>query len=312
MKSTTDSVLVLHSDITGFLKYLEKERNYSGHTIVAYRTDLEHFTQFLYTLDSKRAWVAGAVDHRVIRQFLGFLLSQNHSKRSVARALACLKSLFKFLHKRNVVQINPTANISTPKLEKRLPQFLDEEAASALMNQPDSASAQGARDIAILELLYGCGIRLSELIGLKVPDVDFENGTIKVLGKGSKQRVIPFGRKAKEALQRYLQRRKDLLEKNKGQGSVDNLFLSDRGKKMNPRSVNTLTAKYIGKVSEIRQKSPHVLRHSFATHLLDRGADLRAVKELLGHESLSTTQVYTHVSVERLKKIYVQSHPKAD
>ncbi len=312
MKSTTDSVPVLSAEVTGFLQYLEAERNYSAHTIVAYRTDLEHFAQFLRSLDPKKTWVSVAVDHRTIRQFLGFLLSQNHSKRSVARALACLKSFFKFLHKRNVVQVNPTANISTPKLEKRLPQFLDEQAASALMKQPDPASAQGMRDIAIMELFYSCGIRLGELIGLRVSDVDFENGTIKVLGKGSKQRVIPFGRKAKEALQRYLPQRTNLLGKNKGRSSADNFFLSDRGKKMNPRSVNSLTARYIGKVSEIRQKSPHVLRHSFATHLLDRGADLRAVKELLGHESLSTTQVYTHVSVERLKKIYAQSHPKAD
>lgn len=311
MKPSNDPVPVAFAEVSGFLQSLKKERNYSGHTIVAYRTDLEHFARFLHTINARKSWAPGDVDHRIIRQFLGFLLSGQHSKRSVARALACLKSFYKFLHKRNITPSNPTLNISTPKLEKRLPQFLDEQAAAALMKQPDAGSEQGVRDIAILELLYGCGIRLSELIGLGMSDVDFENGTIKVTGKGAKQRVVPFGRKAKEALQRYLQRRNELLEKNKS-GHVDTFFLSDRGKRMNPRSVNTMTGKYIGRVSEIRQKSPHVLRHSFATHLLDRGADLRAVKELLGHESLSTTQVYTHVSMERLKKIYAQSHPKAD
>jgi integrase/recombinase XerC len=176
------------------------------------------------------------------------------------------------------------------------------------MDQPDRTSTEGVRDAALLEVLYGSGIRLSELIGLLVADVDFENGTIKVTGKGSKQRIIPFGAKARAALRAYLAVRPAFASKGPG---VANAFLSSRGKAMSPKGVNRLMNRYIGMVSEIEKRSPHVLRHTFATHLLNRGADLRAVKELLGHESLSTTQLYTHVSVDHLRKVYAQAHPKA-
>lgn len=295
-----------------FLEYLENERNYSRHTLSAYQNDLRHFTTFLARVDARKVWTPGGVDHRIIRQFLGELLGQQHSKRSVARALACLKSFFKFLHKSGKIPANPLVNIVTPKLEKHLPQFLDERSAEALMKAPDRTSPKGARDAAVLEFLYGCGIRLSELIGLRISDLDIENGTIKVTGKGSKQRIVPFGRKARQALRQYLRKRNHFIKKGKDAQPRDTLFLSNTGRSMSPKAVNLLANKYIGMVSEVQQKSPHVLRHSFATHLLDRGADLRAVKELLGHESLSTTQVYTHVSVDRLKKVYAQAHPKAE
>jgi integrase/recombinase XerC len=176
------------------------------------------------------------------------------------------------------------------------------------MDQPDRTSTGGVRDAALLEVLYGTGIRLSELIGLRVADIDFENGTIKVTGKGSKQRIIPFGAKARSALRAYLAVRPALASKGPG---VTNAFLSPHGKAMSPKGVNRLMNRYIGMVSEIEKRSPHVLRHTFATHLLNRGADLRAVKELLGHESLSTTQMYTHISVDHLRKVYAQAHPKA-
>ncbi len=299
----------MKSGVEDFLKYLENTKNYSRHTLVAYRTDLGHFQHFLTEIGPGE-WTVQAVDGRVIRQFLGSLLSKGFARRSIARSLASLKSFFKYLHKQGRREGNPTANIVTPKLEKRLPEFLDEKAASSLMSQPDSTTVVGLRDIAILEILYGCGLRQSELIGLRISDVDFSNNTISVIGKGAKQRIIPLGRKAKNALLHYLRRRGELVHRRNVE--VHSVFLSATGKKLQPRTVYTIARTYIGKVSEVRKKSPHVLRHSFATHLLDRGADLRAVKDLLGHESLSTTQVYTHVSVERLKKIYAQTHPKAE
>jgi integrase/recombinase XerC len=208
----------------------------------------------------------------------------------------------------HVVESNPASTVVPPKLERRLPRTLDEGSVTRLMDQPDRTSTEGARDLAILEVLYGAGIRLSELIGLRVADIDFDNGTIKVTGKGSKQRIIPFGAKARSALRAYLAVRPVLASKGSGPA---NAFLSSRGKAMSPKGVNRLMNRYIGMVSEIEKRSPHVLRHTFATHLLNRGADLRAVKELLGHESLSTTQMYTHISVDHLRKVYAQAHPKA-
>jgi integrase/recombinase XerC len=185
--------------------------------------------------------------------------------------------------------------------------YIEEEAIRALMDQPDRSTPEGRRDIAILEVLYGTGIRLSELIGLSEGDIDFQGMTVKVKGKGRKDRIVPLGRRAAEAVREYLGVRPQLLSSR----SPAVLFLTKRGYRMNPKGVNVLVNRYIGAVSDVRKKSPHVLRHTFATHLLNRGADLRAVREMLGHESLATTQIYTHVSIERLKKIYSQAHPKA-
>ncbi len=300
----------IETSIADFLEYLENAKNYSHHTIIAYRTDFGHFVDFLGEIKPGDGWNVKSIDGRLIRQFLGSLHAEGFARRSIARSLASLKSLFKYLHKQARLEGNPTANIVTPRIERRLPEFLDEKAVALLMSQPDVSTVIGARDLAILEMLYGCGIRQSELIGLQVGDVDFSNDTINVMGKGAKQRIIPLGRKAKAALMTYLKKRTELV--NSRGPKVPSLFLSARGKRLQPRTVYSIAREYIGKVSEVKRKSPHVLRHSFATHLLDRGADLRAVKDLLGHESLSTTQVYTHVSVERLKKVYAQTHPKAE
>lgn len=179
------------------------------------------------------------------------------------------------------------------------------------MEAPDGTTPEGLRDRALLELLYGTGIRLSELVQLELADVDFYNDTLKVLGKGRKHRIVPLGRKAKEALKKYLARRHELLNAPQAGGDEGGIFISVRGSRMTSRTVYRVVHRWIGTVSEIEKRSPHVLRHTFATHLLNRGADLRAVKELLGHESLSTTQLYTHVTVDRLKRIYKQAHPKA-
>jgi len=301
----------MESNVRLFLEYLRTQRNYSPHTIAAYEDDLGQFSGFLQKHYSDRAYSIDDIDQVTIRLFLGDCLENDFAKRSIARKLACLKSYFKFLFRTKVAAHNPAANVSTPKLEKRLPQYLDEESVTELMKQPDSTTTIGKRDAAILELFYSTGIRLSELISLQLSDVDFYGRTIRVTGKGSKDRILPFGGPAKRAIQNYISRRSELLPK-KAEADVANvLFLTQRGKRLSPKGVNVLMNEYIGRVSEIEKKSPHVLRHSFATHLLNRGADLRAVKELLGHESLSTTQVYTHVSVDRLKKIYAQAHPKA-
>jgi tyrosine recombinase XerC len=299
---------VIESKIPTYLQYLDKERNYSPHTLSSYEDDLRQFSVFLRGYFSGRDYALGDIGHVAIRHFLGDLLEQKFSKRSIARKLACIKSFFKYLHRVHAVEVNPAANVASPKLEKRLPQYLDERAVTELMQQPDDMTTEGVRDRAILELFYSTGIRLSELIGLDMADMDVKNRTIKVTGKGSKERIVPFGRRAADALQHYVTERNRLVVPL---SPLQAVFLTKRGKRMNPKGVNVLVKKYIKEVSEIQKNSPHVLRHSFATHLLNRGADLRAVKELLGHESLSTTQIYTHVSVDRLKKIYSQAHPKA-
>lgn len=294
-----------------FLQYLARERNYSAHTVASYEDDLRQFSEFLQRHFEGTAYSLDDIDNVTIRLFLGDLLEQSFSKSSIARKLAATKSFFRYLRKKHAVQRNPAQNVSSPKLEKRLPQYLDEKTAGNLMAQPDCSTPEGARDAAILELFYSTGIRLSELIGLRMADIDFRNTTVKVTGKGNKQRIIPFGRAAKTALQQYIRERQKLVSERTSTTQRDVVFLAVRGKQMTPKGVNLLINKYISKVSEIQKKSPHVLRHSFATHLLNRGADLRAVKELLGHESLSTTQIYTHVSVDRLKKVYALAHPKA-
>jgi integrase/recombinase XerC len=301
----------MESNVRLFLEYLRTQRNYSPHTIAAYEDDLRQFSGFLRRHYSDRTYSIDDIDQVTIRLFLGDCLEKDFAKRSIARKLACLKSYFKFLFQTKVAAHNPAANVSTPKLEKRLPQYLDEESVTELMKQPDPTTTIGKRDTAILELFYSTGIRLSELISLKLSDVDFYGRTIRVTGKGSKDRILPFGGPAKRAIQNYISHRSELLPKKVEAEVANVLFLTQRGKRLSPKGVNVLMNEYIGRVSEIEKKSPHILRHTFATHLLNRGADLRAVKELLGHESLSTTQVYTHVSVDRLKTIYAQAHPKA-
>jgi integrase/recombinase XerC len=294
-----------------FLVYLRSERNYSPHTIAAYEDDLNHFRAFLERIAEGAQVDLRAVDHATIRAFLGDLIDAGYSKRSAARKLACLKSFFKYLQRLGVVKANPGALVGTPKIEKRLPQYLDEDTVARLMAQPDRTTPEGIRDAAVLEIIYSTGMRLGELLGLRGGDIDLQRQTVRVMGKGSKERIIPLGGPACEALRAYLQVRGQFVGSSRDQAAPALLFLTARGKGMSPKGVNLLMNRYIAKVSEIEKKSPHVLRHSCATHLLNRGADLQAVRELLGHESLSTTQVYTHVSIDRLKTIYSRTHPKA-
>lgn len=289
--------------ILQFFEYLASERRVSPHTIAAYQDDLRDYALFLEGCGQS----ATTADHFVIRRFLGWLLERGLSKRSVARKLACLRSFYKFLRRKGLMDSVPTALVASPRLEQRLPQFLEEDAVAQVLAQPDRSTPVGMRDAAILELFYSTGMRLSELLALRPADVDMTGETVKVTGKGSKQRIIPFGRKAGEALRQWMAMRPRLLRGTADPGTV---FLSERGKRMTPKGVNRLVNRHIGAVSELQQRSPHVLRHTFATHLVNRGADLQAVRELLGHESLSTTQIYTHVGIDRLKHVYAQAHPK--
>lgn len=292
------------ASVEAFLRYVESERNYSRHTVAAYDDDLRQFQTYLQQNGQESEEALLTATHQTIRHFLGYLIEQGFSRRSIARKLACLRSFYKFLVRTGVAAGNPTGLVASPKLERTLPAFLDEQTVAMVLEQPDRKTPEGMRDAAILELFYSTGIRLSELLGLTVEDLNMHDGTIKVTGKGSKQRIVPFGRKAHSALTAYLRHRHHFSS------GGDIVFLGRRGKTLQPKTVNRLVGKYISAVSDAQKKSPHVLRHSFATHLLDRGADLQAVRELLGHESLSTTQVYTHVSVDRLKKVYAQAHPK--
>lgn len=297
--------------VTSYLTYLEQERGLSPHTVRAYGDDLVVFQEFLTRHFETKKIDFRKVDHLTIRLFLGDLIECGLAIRSVARKLAALRAFFKFLVKREFLSANPAANVQTPKIPRKLPSVLSESAVTKLMELPDNSSVDGLRDAAILELIYGTGIRLSELLGLDLGDLDWSNGTIRVLGKGRKERIVPFGKQAKIALKKYLERRSELFTEKSSSADQLAVFVTGQGCRLYPTAVQRMVRRYISRVAEIEKKSPHVLRHSFATHLLNRGADIRSVKELLGHENLSTTQIYTHMSVEKLKQVYQQAHPKA-
>jgi tyrosine recombinase XerC len=297
----------MQKSVRSFLEYLEVERNHSPNTLRSYDSDLHHFVSYLL---SNGIHSLEEVQKNLLRTYLSNLLEEGLTRKSIARKIASLRSFFRYAKRRKIVTSNPTLTLISPKLEKRLPHFLDESAIKRLFESIDLTTALGRRNAAILELFYSTGMRLNELIQLNVDDVDFSEGVVKVTGKGSKQRILPVGRRALQAMRAYLADRRQLvldLKRGKEQAS---LFLTQKGDRFYPEAVIRMVKSAIGKVSELEKRSPHVIRHSFATHLLNRGADLRAVKELLGHESLSTTQVYTHVSTEQLKKVYRQSHPK--
>ena len=301
----------MEEQIQAYLDYIRRERRYSEHTVVSYRDDLRQFREFLTRHFERSDVELRNVDQLTVRLYLGDLVERKLSKKSIARKLSAVRSLFKYLVKHKRLARNPAIHVVSPRLPKKLPQFLDETAVGTMMSLPDLTTVEGLRDRFILELLYGSGIRLSELIQLNLGDIDLKHNTLKVLGKGRKHRVIPLGSKAKQSFVAYCTRRDALLGGTTPEEDRAAVLLTAHGRRMYPKGVYLIVKKYISSVSELEQRSPHVLRHTFATHLLNRGADLRAVKELLGHESLSTTQLYTHVTVDRLKRIYRQAHPKS-
>ena len=288
--------------IDRFLQYLEGERNASPHTRRNYRNDLVDFFQLLG--DRPLATVT-PLD---IRSFLASQSSQQFSKKTIARRLSCVRSFFRFLCREGVLEENPATVVPSPRLERRLPKFLDEAQTVRLLETPATDRWHGVRDRAVLETLYSTGIRVSELVGLNREDLEEISETIVVRGKGKKERVCPIGKTALRAIETYRQSIPPSVQKRLREPRA--VFISQKGTRLTARHVDRLLHRYALQAG-LPAISPHSLRHSFATHLLDRGADLRSVQELLGHQSLATTQIYTHVTAQRLKKVYDQAHPRA-
>jgi len=282
--------------IDKFTSYLEIEKNASVHTILNYKLDLTEFGNFLKDTSIDK------VDYLSLRKYLAHLKEKNLKSRTLARKVSCLRTFFKFLSREGYIKTNPATLLLTPKLDKRLPQFLTEDEINKLLDSPPKDDISGLRDRAIMETFYSTGMRISELVGLNLDDVDFISGVVKVRGKGKKERLLPIGEKALTALRHYLDKRKEKTKE---------IFLNKGGTRITDRGVRDILEKYIKLTSLKENISPHTLRHTFATHLLNHGADLRSVQELLGHVNLSTTQIYTHLSTERLKNIYDKTHPRA-
>ncbi len=296
----------MDKNIRGFLKYISLERNYSENTSESYTNDLLQFESSLRKTFDTDTIIWQRVDKNIIRIFLNELTELKLSKRSIARKLAVLKSFFKYLTREEITSQNPTISIKLPKFEKKLPEYVTIEEIKKIVKLPQIRTFEGLRDLAILELFYGTGLRLSELIELKIENIQFEEDLLRVRGKGNKVRVIPLGSAAKRIIETYLEFRPQYALKY-----VENIFVLKSGKKMYPMAVQRIVSKYLDQVTHVKQKSPHIFRHTYATHLLNAGASIRVVKDLLGHESLSTTQVYTHLSIDYLQKIYKKAHPGA-
>jgi integrase/recombinase XerC len=300
--------------IDRYINYLRYERNASPHTIRNYQSDLRQFRDYLKGGDAQAAVDVRSVDTLRIRGFLAFLFEREKKRTSIARKLAAVRAFYKFLAKDRVLAENPAATISTPKLDKTLPRIMTEEEMNSFLDRVAEVARNGAplmrRDRAILELLYASGLRVSELVGLDLRSVNFGDGMLLVRGKGRKERIVPFGSKAKQALDNYLPVRERILMEAKKSGQAA-LFLNARGERLTTRSVDRLVKKHVRIYGPNVKVSPHSLRHAFASHLLTEGADLRAIQEMLGHRSLATTQKYTQVSIKQLMDVYDKTHPKA-
>lgn len=342
--ATTVASRSLGPEVASFLASLRVEKSASAHTIRSYELDLEQFYVWLAT-GGKSAPVVGGrktgktrkhdfaaseraappviglaelrlVNHLTVRGFLAYLQQCEFSRRTIARKLSCLRSFFKHLQKNDLLSANPVLGVHTPKLEKKLPIFMEESDIGKLLSQPDTTTPLGLRDRALLELLYASGLRVSELVGLNRGDVDYSEGWVVVLGKGRKERAVPVGSDALQALGLYLEQGWDHLRVHASATDQalprhrEPLFLNKLGTRLSDRSVRRIVEGYIAQLERAHNISPHKIRHTFATHLLDRGADLRAVQEMLGHSSLSTTQIYTHVTKARLRQAYLEAHPR--
>lgn len=290
----------MREPIDRFLRYLTIERNVSPHTLSAYQRDLDQCTRFLARLfeTDVDSIDPDTITKSHLRLWMGELSDDHLKKTSIARKIAALRAFFRFTHKRGITQSNPASTLLTPKRDRRLPKTIPMKGLNDMLDGTVDAQSR-----AILELFYGTGMRLSELVSLNIHDVDMQKKQVSVMGKGSKQRIIPFGTQAELALSSWLHDRIAV--------DTNALFVTPKGKRIYPKAVQRMVGAALLPVAEASQKSPHVLRHSFATHLLDRGADIRLIKELLGHVNLAATQIYTHNSVEKLKLVYDNAHPRA-
>jgi integrase/recombinase XerC len=306
---------ILSPEVADFLLHLEKERDVSPHTVAAYARDLTELGRFLGKYYGSSDWSWQGIDRLAIRAFLGHLARRGLSKRSSARALSAVRSFYRFLHRTELVDANPARAVGTPKLERYLPSYLDRTQVDALFTAAETRATSGnvgdVRNLAILELFYSTGMRLSELRGINRGDLDLVSQQVKVRGKGRKERIVPVGDHASRALRNYEVKRDELARALGAAADRSAYFLSARGRRMSVRAIQGVVSTFLAMLDADAGLSTHSMRHSFATHLLDAGADLRAVQELLGHASISTTQIYTHTSVERLKQVYRKAHPRA-
>ena len=304
----------MDADVSRFLKHLESERRLSPRTVVSYRKDLEDLRIFLDDHYGQGRWAWGTVERIDFRAFMGWCERKNLTRRTVARKLSAIRTFYRFLHIEDRVPSDPARTLRSPKIEKRLPGHVTAGNIETVFSGAEARAAEntfrGTRNLVILELLYGSGLRLSELHGLDLLDLDLGQEQAKVLGKGKKERLVPITGSAKRAIGRYLPRRLEVSSESVA-SDLGALLLNPAGKRLSRRSIQNVIRRFLDDAAPGEGLSVHSLRHSFATHLLDAGADLMAVKELLGHVSLSTTQVYTHTSKERLREVYRKSHPRS-
>jgi len=308
--------LLLEEAIALFVKYLHNEKGYSKHTRRNYQVDLEQFSSFLVSKDvghrkeNGRDVAIQEIESTAIRKYVGSLYGKL-KRTTIARKLSAVRTFFLFLEKEGFIKINPAVEVQSPKLEKTIPSYLPVDDVFRLMDLPDRENPLGLRDLAILEVLYSCGIRVSELVGMNVSSIDEGQRLVKVMGKGDRERLLPIGRQALEAVRAYLGATGELRKRVVLEGGGDPLFMNFRGGRLTTRSIGRIVKRYAGAGGLTEDISPHSMRHTFATHLLDGGADLRSVQELLGHKSLATTQKYTHVSLDRLMAVYDKAHPRS-
>jgi integrase/recombinase XerC len=303
---------MLDDYLNQFLQHLKYERNLSPHTLRNYASDLEQFRDHLFKIEKRQDIPVKDIDRLTIREWMAGLHG-DHKKTSVARKLASLRTFFQFLIREGVLEVNPAKLVATPKIERKIPNHLNQEDAVRFIETPDLNNDLGRRDRAILEFLYATGIRVGELVGLNLRDIDFRERMVRVTGKRKKQRIVPFGELALHALMHYLEETRPQFLGNAPAEKRDDqaVFLNYQGTRITTRSVGRMIDKYIKHCADVHHISPHSLRHTFATHLLDAGADLRHIQELLGHARLSTTQIYTQVSMEKMIDVYSKAHPKA-
>ena len=289
----------MKKNIISFINYL-KDKDYSQNTVLSYEKDLDLFCEYAKNCDVAK------VDYSFIRSYLQFLHNQNYTAKTISRHISSLKSFFKYLTKMDIIKENPCLLVTNPKIEKKLPNYINYQDLEVLFSIPDCSSPLGLRNRLILELLYSCGVRVSELVNIKLSDIDFSNNRILFLGKGSKERYVLYGKICQDLLNDYIDNSRPLLNKNS-----EYLLLNKFGNKITDRAIRMIIDDIVKKSSLKLNISPHTLRHTFATHLLNEGADLKIVQELLGHENIATTGIYTHVSNERLRKVYLDAHPRA-